>query len=546
MRPLLVAINAKYIHTNNAVRLLKANSAFDVDIVEFTIKDDYHHILKTIQSYQSLFIGFSTYIWNIEIIKQLARDLTPTPIVFGGPEVSYDAQAFLDYADIIVKGEGEMVLDAVIKHFKFGHSLSKVYSITTKEINHSIEEIKDLSHLKSPFFLEEDSTSFKHRIAYIESSRGCPYKCTYCLSSLEKTVRFFPFDHVIEQLKRCQKLGVKTFKFLDRTFNANKQMPSIIEWIITHHRPGTVYQFEITGDHLNSSWINAIHDKAPSGLFRFEIGIQSVHTSTNQWVERNQDIQKLFTMIKHIQNANIIELHLDLIAGLPGENLAMFKESFDQVFALGAKELQLGFLKMLRGTKIRTNASKFNYRFDLKPPYEIIDNNTLSVTDLSVIKHVEIMLNIFHNKGFFKDFVYVVLSKHFESYFDAFKAMYDTFIKTVDPHDYQLDTLFAFLHEFLEVNGVLKEDLDALKYIYLLRAKVKPKCYFPVIHDKAMKQKLFEKIAKNTHLTVNQLFKHSIVTSYRTLTLVVCYQNHKATGYILKKEASSYVLINNV
>ena len=546
MRPLLVAINAKYIHTNNAIRLLKANSSFAVDLLEFTIKDKVDDILNAIRAYNPLFVGFSTYLWNVEMVKILAQRLFPTPIVLGGPEVSYDAKYFLDYATVIVKGEGEHVFDDVVRYFKYQTPLDNTPNITTHTTNNTIQEIPDLSVIKSPYLFLEDQHTFKQKIAYIESSRGCPYKCTYCLSSLEKKVRFFPFVHVIEHIEHLQNLGVKTFKFLDRTFNANPRMLDLILWIIKHHQPDTVFQFEITGDTFKPQWIKTIHQHAPKGLFRFEIGIQSLHEETNILVERSQNQSRLLAMIEMIQKANVIELHLDLIAGLPNETLAMFKDSFNQVYHLGAKELQLGFLKMLRGTKIRNNAQQYEYQYNALPPYEILRNDMLSEADLNSIKQVEHMLNIFHNKGFFNDYTHHIITHYFDSSFDAFIALYTVFKQTIDSNQYQIDQLYACFSTFLKAENIPHHEIETLKQRYLIRAKVKPKCYFPIIQDKSLKNAIFKVINKDYPLSINQLFKHSILTDYHDGYLLVYYESHQATAFIVHKKASSYTVVKQI
>ncbi len=539
MKPLLIAINAKYIHTNNAVRLLKANSRFKIDYIEFTTKDTLDDIVNTILDYQPTLIGFSTYIWNIEIIKKLVITLKKhlsIPIILGGPEVSYDAETFINELpiDLIAKGESEHIFDDIIDHFHNQKPLTNTPNITTKNLNHPIEEIDDLSRLKSPHFEVSDIEHIPNRINYLESSRGCPYNCSYCLSSLEKKVRFFPLKTVQENLLYLIKHNAKTIKFLDRTFNANRQMLDLIDTIILHHKPGQSYQFEITADRIDEAIINHIHSHAPKQLFRFEIGIQSTHPLTNKLVDRTQDNTRLFNTIKTIIKHDIIDLHLDLIAGLPKEDLPRFKETFNTVFKLGAKELQLGFLKMLRGTKIRAQADYFNYQFNPTAPYEIISNDCLSKDDLQRIHHVEATLNLFHNKGHFGFLVFEHAKE--KNPFDFFESIYQfTNQKKFNLHRYQLDELYQLYEAFLLKEGFTQQALDEVRKHYLMRSNIKPKVYFPILTDKTIKHSWFEVLHKEHALPLNDLFKYSICVILNQKPHIFYYQNNTVKLYTIRK-----------
>jgi len=540
MKPLIIAINAKFIHTNNAIRLLKVNSTHEIDLLEFTIKDSIEDILNAIKGYNPLFIGFSTYIWNVKMVKTLAKEIMHTPVVLGGPEVSYDPSYFLTYADIIVKGEGEHVFDAIVEHYKYDKPLDDVPSISTNLVNNPIEEIKDLNTLTMPYTLEEDRPHLNHKIAYIESSRGCPYKCSYCLSSLEKKVRFFNPETVKSSILYLMENGAKTFKFLDRTFNANKQMFELIDFIIDHHIEGTVFQFEITGDTLDPKIVYYIHDHAPKNLFRFEIGIQSTNEETNLLVDRVQNNEKLFSIIKLIESKKIIDLHLDLIAGLPKEDLARFKDTFDQVYTLGSKELQLGFLKMLRGTKIRYQAELFDYHYESEAPYEIIQNRWLTQQDIQTIKNAETMLNIVHNKGFFGLYLWEIIMDYFDSSFDFFDALYHHFKSSNTPLlHYQLDEVFKTVESFLTLQHLPIEKVEQLRIIYLKRSKVRPKVYFELIKDKQVKKHIYTQLTY--YHPINVFYKNALVLKVSDGYVVALYQNMQAYLYkVTKKE--SYLL----
>lgn len=537
MKVLLISIDAKYIHTNNAVRLLKANSSFPIDIREYTIKDDPNTILKTIQQRQWDVIGFSVYIWNVEIIKQLLTTLETTnkTIILGGPEVSYDPEYFLSYkaVDFIVRGEGEQVFNQLLHQLNTKQPFDTIPSIAFRKngeiLIHPIEEISDLSTLHSPYYFEVDQSHISNRIAYIESSRGCPYHCSYCLSSLEKSVRFFPVKDVQNAIAYLLKHGAKTIKFLDRTFNANRHTLDIINFIIEHDNGDTVFQFEITGDVLSKDIITHIQKYARAGLFRFEIGIQSTNETTNHLVDRHQNTIKLFDRIQMIQDGGIIDLHLDLIAGLPKEDLSSFIKTFDDVFRLGAKELQLGFLKMLRGTKIRTFAELYHYKYHTEAPYEIIENDVLRKRDITEIKGVEHMLEIYHNKGYFgKNLHQYILQQ--PSPYKFFKKLYRHYKKNkYKMHGYQLVDVYQNLLSILpqKTHYHILQD-------YLLRSKIKPHMFYKQTIPKSIRNRVLTKVHDTTSIPLHKLYKHSVILEGSTEYFVAYYHNQQCTSYIVK------------
>ncbi len=534
MKVLLISINAKYIHTNNAVRLLKINSSFNPEIMEYTIKDNVKSISEEINSKNADVIGCSVYIWNTNIFKELFSllDLKDKTLVLGGPEVSYDAEYFLRHtpANIIIKGEGEVAFEKTLHsiHRKTSlHSIPSISYMENDEIHHNpIQEIKDLSKIQLPYYLEDDLSHIPNRISYIESSRGCPYKCSYCLSSLEKTVRFFDIKKVQEAILYLMDKGTKTIKFLDRTFNANKNTLDLLDFIIENNNFKTVFQFEITGDVLDPLIITHLNQKAPKGLFRFEIGIQSTNKQTNLLVDRFQNTEKLFSNIQLIQEGNVIDLHLDLIAGLPLEDLESFKNTFDSVFRLKTKELQLGFLKMLRGTKIRNQSDKYGYVYNEDAPYEIISNNVLSNQEIQEIHLVEHMLELYHNKGYFKEnMLDIILSK---------KSPYEFFLKigihflrnNYKMKGYQIEDIYSYIFELLT-----EDEIYLLKKDYLKRSKIKPKIFFDNLITKEERNLVLTKISVSNNIAINKLYKHTVMIKHDLEYFVVFYQNNKNTIY---------------
>lgn len=537
MKVLLISINAKYIHTNNAVRLLKVNSSFQPKIMEYTIKDDINTIAKEINNEHPDVIACSVYIWNVELFKRLFSQLNleSSILILGGPEVSYDPEYFLTEtpADFIIKGEGEIIFESLLQALDKNSDYTKIPSISyrfeNQVIHNSITEIKDLSKIKLPYFLEEDLIHIPNRISYIESSRGCPYRCSYCLSSLEKTVRFFDIEEVKKAIQYLMVHGTKTIKFLDRTFNANKHTMELLEFIISQNNHTTVFQFEITGDILDPKIIQYLNNHAPKGLFRFEIGIQSTNQQTNRLVDRFQDTDKLFSNIHLIQKGNVIDLHLDLIAGLPLEDLESFKNTFNSVFRLKTKELQLGFLKMLRGTKIRHESDVYDYRYSNVAPYEIQSNNVLSEKDIEEIHLVEHMLELYHNKGYFREnMLDIILSK--ESPYDFFLSIGNHFIKNNYPmKGYQIEDIYQHLFELLN-----EDEVFLLQKDYLIRSKIKPKIFFENKISKEERNLILTKLSFTDNIPLNTLYKHSVIIQKDFKYFIVVYQNNQNTSYTIQ------------
>ena len=328
----------------------------------------------------------SVYIWNVDHIQKLCHLLKERKpelkIIIGGPEVTFE----IDY---IMAGEGEVALNQLLTALENNEEV-KLQGISMKE--HRDPRLippVDLSYLEtleSPYLLERDMKDMKNRILYFETGRGCPYQCQYCLSSLEKGLRFFSMDYLKQQLKAILNTDVKVIKLLDRSFNAKTEHAlEILDFVFKNCHPGVQLQFEINGDVLDQRIIDFINEEAPDGLLRFEIGIQSTYEPTNKVVQRYQNFERLCDVIRQLQQNHKIDFHLDLIAGLPLENLQRFSKSFDDVFRLYPKELQLGFLKLLRGTSLRKEANKYGYIYEKHAPYELIESHDLSKEDIEKI-----------------------------------------------------------------------------------------------------------------------------------------------------------------
>ncbi len=492
MKTVVATLNAKYIHMNLAIRYLKAYAApeYEVELAEYTIKDPPLQIVSDLFNRKPDVIGFSCYIWNIEetvkVIQICKKVMPDVKIILGGPEVSYDVEYWLrrlPEIDCIVMGEGEATFKELLSVIIEGESYENVAGICYLDngkvkINPPREKI-DLRTMPSPFRFEEDIEQLPSRIVYIETSRGCPFNCQFCLSSIEIGVRFFNREKIKDDLRYLMANGAKTIKFIDRTFNISRSYAmEIFQFLIDEHVPGTVFQFEITADIMRPEVIKFLNKNAPEGLFRFEIGVQSTNDYTNELVKRRQDFEKLSRTVKMIKEGGKIVQHLDLIAGLPEEDYASFRKTFNDVFALRPEELQLGFLKLLRGTGLRIEAKRWNYQFMDYAPYEVLSNNRLSFSDIVRIKQVEDILEKYWNDHRMDTTIEYIVSNCFETPFDFFQefgAYWDENGWAKIGH--QLEDLFTRLHSFIKGKNFpqASQIVSLMKYDYLMNHKQKPR-----------------------------------------------------------------------
>ena len=486
MKTLLATLNAKYIHTNLAIRYLKAAARpeFDPQLAEYTIKDPAFNIVSDLFQKKPDVVGFSCYIWNIEetikVIQMLKTVLPETKIVLGGPEVSYDSNHWLRKVpeiDYIIMGEGEVSFKELLHYFNGDIPLNEVRGICYLEDGkfkvHAQPPKIDLRELPSPFRFEEDLPHLGKRIQYIETSRGCPFSCQFCLSSIEVGVRYFNREKIKEDIRFLMDHGAKTIKFVDRTFNISRSYAmEMFQFLIDEHKPGVVFQFEITADIMRPEVIQFLNENAPKGLFRFEIGVQSTNDLTNDLVKRRQNFDKLTRTVTMVKEGGKIDQHLDLIAGLPEEDYMSFRKTFNDVFAMRPEELQLGFLKLLRGTGLRVEAKKYGYTYVDVSPYEIFSNNVLSFDDIVRIKHAEDVLEKYWNAHRMDYTIEYLVSEVFETPFDFFQS-FGTFWETKgwSRIGHQLDDLFKRLMEFLvTISNIDLQIVQSIMQIDYLRS----------------------------------------------------------------------------
>lgn len=441
MKFLLTAINAKFIHSNPAIYSLRACVGEKlqpyVELAEFTINESLESILEGIWKRQPEVIGFSCYIWNWklirEILTELPKILPDTEIWLGGPEVTYDGPGLLkEFPQVtgIMVGEGEVTFREVLEQYlreteTAGKSVEERFGqIPGLCLASGYTAARDLTDLTTLPFLYENMEPFTNRIIYYETSRGCPYRCSYCLSSIDKKVRLRDISVVKRELQFFLDQNVKQVKFIDRTFNCDhKHAMEIWQYIYEHDNGVTNFHFEISADILREEEIALLNRFRP-GLAQLEIGVQSTNPETIRAIHRAMDVERLEKIVAAIHRGQNIHQHLDLIAGLPYEDYESFGRSFDRVYGMQPEQLQLGFLKVLKGSDMHDNAEKYGIRYLEQPPYEVLYTNWISYGEIRRLKRIEEMVELYYNSGQFTHTL-PVLEKAFPGPFAMYEALAD-------------------------------------------------------------------------------------------------------------------------
>lgn len=434
---ILAALNAKYIHSNLALRYLSRfqnnNQKHHVETMEFTINQRLDFIAEELFRKQPDVVLFSCYIWNVEMLRQLCpilKKIMPDCVIgFGGPEVSYESETFLGEnpaVDFVMRGEGELVFTKYLEHLDAGNpaTLGEIESLTYRQGDEifSTPQMHPMDLALLPFPYEDDFSDVQNQIIYYESSRGCPYHCGYCLSSVENGVRFVPLDKVLPDLQKFLDKNVPQVKFIDRTFNCKKSHAMAIWKYLHEHDNGvTNFHFEITADLIDQETIDFLKT-VRKGLFQFEIGVQSTNPQTIRAINRNVDFAALSEIVQQIKDGGNIHQHLDLIAGLPYEDYDSFGRSFNDVYALHPEQLQLGFLKVLKGSMLHQKQKEFEIVYHDTAPYEVLTTHELPYADTLRLKYVEEMVETYYNSGrFLHTLAYLV--PLYESPFAFFEAL---------------------------------------------------------------------------------------------------------------------------
>ena len=457
MKILLTAINAKYIHSNPAVYSLTAyaNNNFteaekekcNIEIAEYTINHRTENIIADIYKKKPDILNFSCYIWNWEYVQEVMTELhkllPEVPIYLGGPEVSYTSKDIMEqypFVAGIMVGEGEETFLELCRAYIDGEEHPVLAGMCTREDsfreqNHNHEskiqnagQPRGLVNINDIPFLYDDMSAFEHRIVYYESSRGCPYRCSYCLSSIDKTVRLRDIKLVKKELQFFLNLKIPQVKFIDRTFNCNRNHACEI-WQYIHENDNGVtnFHFEISADILTNRELEILEKMRP-GLVQLEIGVQSTNLETIKEINRMMDIDKLRDVVAKIHSYKNIHQHLDLIAGLPYEDYETFQKSFNDVYSMKPEQLQLGFLKVLKGAKMWEKAKEYGIAYTEKPPYEVLFTNWITYDEILRLKQVEEMVEMYYNSSQFT-YTLAMLEQEFETPFKLYEELADYYVK---------------------------------------------------------------------------------------------------------------------
>ena len=479
MKVLLAAINAKYIHSNLGIYSLKtygekmlkewglAEQA-EISLAEYTINHQMEQILQDIYKRKPDVIGFSCYIWNISYVKMILADikkvLPDVKIWAGGPEVSYHAEAFLKEepaVDLVMMGEGEITFAHFLKALLEGEELKRVPGLMLRNDDGTItdtgfRQVMDMSQIPFPYAFM-DMKELEHRIIYYESSRGCPFSCAYCLSSIDKKLRFRSLDLVLPELEWFLQAKVPQVKFVDRTFNCKKSHAMAIWQYIRDHDNGiTNFHFEIAADLLDKDELDLLSTMRP-GLVQLEIGVQSTNEKTLETIRRKTDIEEIRQITETINSWHNIHQHLDLIVGLPWEDLKRFKQSFNDVYSMEPEQLQLGFLKILKGSYMEELIPDCDLLYSAAPPYEVLQTKWLSYGDVLELKDIEEMTEVHYNS---RQFTCTLkeLEKEFNTPYEMFSFMAGYYNKNhlfgiSHSRIARYEILWKIIQERLEKNG---------------------------------------------------------------------------------------------
>lgn len=521
MKILLVACNAKYIHSNLAVYDLQAYASDYADHIvlkEYTINQQKDDIMRDIYLEHPDVVCVSCYIWNLSFVKELMADLIKilpgVDFWAGGPEVSYDAEKFLtensEFKGVMV-GEGEETFKELAGYYveKNPQDLKDMTGICYRDkdqiIHNGWRQIMDLSSIP---FIYKDLSEFKNRIIYYESSRGCPFSCSYCLSSIDKKLRFRDTETVKKELQFFIDNKVPQVKFVDRTFNCKHDHAMAIWKYINEHDNGvTNFHFEISADLLREEELQEMSTMRP-GLIQLEIGVQSTNPDTIKAIHRTMDFEKLKGIVDRIHSFGNIHQHLDLIAGLPYEDYDSFRHSFNDVYALKPQQLQLGFLKVLKGSHMMEMCREYGIVYKTQEPYEVLSTKWLDYDHVLKLKTVENMVEVYYNSGQFQNTL-EYLEKFFPDAFSIYERLGSFYMeKGYGDVSHTRMRRYEILLEFLEDVPEISMDQvkDQMVYDLYLRENLKSRPGF------ARDQKLFErqiwdfrkreKVAKNAHVEV--------------------------------------------
>ncbi len=520
MKVIICAINSKYIHSSLspwclAGGLNKYAPNVEYEIIEATINEKITDIFQRLPLEGSDLIGFCTYIWNKNTVLELCNLIKNkynynVKIVLGGPEVSYNAEEILKdkNIDYVISGEGELPFADLCLGRKEEEIKGLCYR---KENNIVVSEPYISCDEPPPPYVDEYFKCLNGRIAYIETSRGCPYRCAFCLSGQCQGVRFFDLEESKKRIEKLANSGTKTVKFIDRTFNADKKRAKeIFKYIIDNYYQklgGSVcFHFEIEGELIDDETIEILR-KAPAGAIQFEIGIQSFNEKTLESINRKTNLEKLSKNVQALVSLGNIHIHIDLIAGLPYEDLKSFEESFNKAYALDAQMLQFGFLKMLHGSELRKRAEEYMCEYNCNPPYQIASTAWLSKEDISIMHTCEDVFDKMYNSQRFKRtcrYIASVLSNPFKMYMDFGVYLKDKKTNSLDELTYEI---YKYFSSKKEISQEILRDCLVIDRLATNRIGTIPE--FLKIHSPLTKQILNE-LEKNENTKRSKNVKRAI------------------------------------
>lgn len=504
MRVLLIAVNAKYIHSNPAVYSLRAYAQaalgdqpeVGIEIAEYTINQNTENILADIYRHRPDIAAFSCYIWNWntiqELLPELPKLLPDTKLWLGGPEVSFHAEKILaQYTQLtgIMVGEGEETFTQLVRFYHAPKGqLQDIPGLVLPQGRTQPRELTDMSKLP---FLYEDLGKFQNRIIYYESQRGCPFRCAYCLSAIDKSVRLRDIETVKKELQYFLDHKVSQVKFIDRTFNCNAAHAlTIWRYLLENDNGVTNFHFEIAADLMTEDELEVLKQMRP-GLIQLEIGVQSTNEQTLHAINRYMSLEHLRQVVDKIHSFHNIHQHLDLIAGLPYEDYDSFVTSFNDVYAMRPQQLQLGFLKVLKGSPIEEKAEEYGIVYNSRPPYEVLYSRWLPYDDVLRLKGIEEMVELYYNSCQFTHTL-PVLEKEFSSPF----ALYEALSQYYEEKGYYINTparayRYQVLLEFAQQKAPARSELYAqlLTFDMYLRENLKSRPAFALCWQQGEEEK---------------------------------------------------------
>lgn len=563
MKVLLAALNSKYIHSSLSIRYIHKSieNECDCEIKEYTINENPDEILADIIRGRYQAVGFSCYIWNIETVLKICENLkkiSPQTILFvGGPEVSYDREDLLrshKSVDYVIAGEGEDVTKKLIRALQGKQLLDEIDGIAfRKRIGSDYEEIivkgepavvSDLSMLRSPYG-DVTAEDIQNKIIYYETSRGCVYNCSYCLSSTTKGVRYFPLEQVKNDIRKLIRLKAKQIKFVDRTFNADvKRTLALIRFFKEEDDGKINFHFEVTAHLMGEELLEELQSSRP-GLFQLEIGVQSTNPFTLAAINRKDNFEKLSRNVRTVQAGKNIHQHLDLIAGLPMENMGSFRKSFHDVYALFPDMLQLGFLKVLPGTPIREQLKQHEYEFRSYPPYEVLSNKYLSAEELFYLKEIEHMVDSFYNSNLYHYSIRYLSKFYQEDYMQLFEDILKTYQTVYGEGALSRDEGFRLLWETAKtlvgnqrINPTFFSDLLRFDFLRMGRNRVLPDFLKDSVRTVAKNEILELLHQEKIQTELGFLDMHPLEIMKKIGAAAFCYDIHRylENGSIVEKE----------